>query len=110
MSRAQRGQGMIKMESDYVLCIFVYILFSLRDKRLYVGSTGNLKKRLREHTQGEVRSTQNRRPLKLVYYEVYQDRADAQRREKYLKGGNGRASLKIQLQTCFSALGYKYMK
>ncbi|MEK7583818.1 MAG: GIY-YIG nuclease family protein [Patescibacteria group bacterium] len=89
---------------------FVYILFSLKDRRLYIGFTSNLKKRLLEHTQGEVRSTQNRRPLKLVYYEAYHDRVDAQRREKYLKGGNGRASLKIQLQTCFSTLGYRYIK
>jgi len=34
-------------------------------------STNDLKRRLYEHQSGNVRSTWNRRPLELVYYEVY---------------------------------------
>ena len=76
---------------------------------LYVGLTNDLKRRLAQHSRGETKSTQNRRPLKLIYYEVYSDKKDAERREKYLKGGNGRGQLKIQLQNCLKKLKYKYL-
>jgi len=87
----------------------VYILFSLKDRKLYMGLTADLVIRLKQHKAGQVRSTQNRRPLKLIYYEVYSERNDAERREKYLKGGNGRAGLKIQLRTCLEKLKYRYI-
>ena len=88
---------------------FVYILFSLRDRKLYVGCTNNLEKRIQEHTSGSVISTRERLPLKLIYYEAYLTRAEAERREKYLKGGNGRAQLKIQLSETLKACGYKHL-
>jgi len=45
----------------------------------------NLKLRFEEHNNGSVKSTRNRRPLKLIYYEACLQRDDAIRREKYLK-------------------------
>jgi putative endonuclease len=63
----------------------VYILRSLKDKNLYVGYTNNLKRRLEKHKYGKVKATKNRRPLELVYYEIWKSRAIARRREKYLK-------------------------
>ena len=44
---------------------------SERDNNLYTGSTTNLKRRFDEHNKGRVNSTIDRRPLKLIYYEVY---------------------------------------
>ena len=88
----------------------VYILFSARDKQLYTGMTNNLKRRLQEHKLGEVKSTRDRRPLLLIHYETYRYKSDAERREKYLKGGNGRAALKIQLQDHLKELGYRNRK
>lgn len=87
---------------------YVYILFSLKDKKLYIGFTKNLKKRFLKHRNGEVKSTKNRKPLKLIYYEAYLKEIDAKRREKYLKGGNGRGTLKIQLKNILLELGYRY--
>lgn len=66
---------------------YIYILKSLKDKRLYIGYTSNLKLRYKEHCDGLVKSTVNRKPLELVYYEAYKNKKDAQNREKYLKGG-----------------------
>lgn len=86
---------------------YVYILFSLKDKMLYTGFTSNIKRRLSQHKNGEVKSTTNRRPVKLIYYEVYIFKQDAKKREKYLKGGNGRGELKIQLQQCLKQCGYR---
>ncbi|MCD4704677.1 GIY-YIG nuclease family protein [bacterium] len=88
---------------------YVYILFSLKDKKLYTGFSKNLEKRIIQHKNGSVKSTTNRRPLILIYYEVYLQKIDAEKREKYLKGGNGRASIKIQLKNQLSKLNYKYL-
>lgn len=86
---------------------YVYILFSEKDKQLYTGFTPNLKSRYNAHTNGYVKATKFRRPLKLIYYEAYDKELDARRREKYLKGGNGRETLKTQLKEVFKAFKYK---
>ncbi|HSX40297.1 MAG TPA: GIY-YIG nuclease family protein [Candidatus Saccharimonadales bacterium] len=86
---------------------YVYILFSEKDKLLYTGFSPDLKSRFKAHVNGFVKSTKHRRPLKLIYYESYIKESDARRREKYLKGGNGRAELKKQLKDVFAELGYK---
>lgn len=64
---------------------YVYIMLSMKDERLYVGSTDNLKKRILEHNSGKVRSTKSRIPFKLVYYEAYSAEYDARNRESMLK-------------------------
>ncbi len=76
---------------------YVYVCLSLKDGKLYTGSTNNLERRLSEHAAGKVFSTKSRLPLELVYYEVYKNEKDARLREKYLKGG-GRARRNFKLQ------------
>lgn len=92
-----------------VYMYYVYVLFSHKDRKLYIGSTKNLKERFSQHRRGEVESTKNRRPLKLICSESYLFESDAKRREKYLKGGNGRASLKVQLRDQLKTLNYRYL-
>ncbi|MFZ5559296.1 MAG: GIY-YIG nuclease family protein [Patescibacteria group bacterium] len=87
---------------------YVYILFSHKDGKLYIGYTPDLKMRIKKHNSGYVRATKNRRPLKLIYYESYLEEPDAKRREKFLKGGKGREELKTQLKDCFKELNYEY--
>ncbi|RLC36776.1 GIY-YIG nuclease family protein, partial [candidate division Kazan bacterium] len=53
---------------------YVYILKSEKDGKMYVGSTSNLKRRFYEHNSGKSPSTQNRQPLKLIFYEAYQSK------------------------------------
>ncbi len=76
---------------------YTYVLISLRDKKLYVGYTDNLNKRLTEHNEGKVTSTKNRIPLSLMYYEACRNKQDAIKREKYFKMGYGRRFLKTRL-------------
>ena len=64
---------------------YVYVLKSQLDHGLYIGYTQDLDDRLREHNAGAVTSTQDRRPLDLVYYEAYTSEHDARRREGRLK-------------------------
>jgi len=72
----------------------VYILQSLIDKRTYVGSTINLKERLKQHNSGQVKSTKYRSPLKILFTEVFETLKEARKREKWWKCGAGRSKLK----------------
>lgn len=76
---------------------YVYVLKSKRDNRLYIGSTSNLRLRLKEHKEGFVRSTRYRRPLEFIYCEVYKDERIARKREKQLKSGKAHIGLKERL-------------
>lgn len=74
---------------------YVYVLNSLkRTSFYYIGYTSNLKERIREHNVGKVVSTKHLKPYRLLYYEAFIDKKDAIAREKYLKSGWGRRSLK----------------
>ena len=86
---------------------YVYILFSELDKQLYTGFSEDLKARYEKHKNGFVKATKYRRPLKLIYYEAYINEQDARRREIYLKGGNGKSVLKVQLKEILTKLNYK---
>ena len=92
-------------ETSDVSRYYVYILLSLKDKRLYVGFTTNLKSRLINHAAGKVLSTRNRRPLKLIHYEYFINIKDAKAREVFLKSGAGHNQLKAFLKRTF-----KYIK
>ena len=50
----------------------------------YVGSTGDLEKRIKQHKDGRSRYTHNKN-VKLVYCETYPDRPSAYQRELALK-------------------------
>ena len=78
--------------------IYVYVLFSLKDQKFYVGYTKDLKKRIKDHTDGKVYSTKNRRPLQLIYYEACLAEKDAIHREKYLKTTYGKRYIRNRLR------------
>ena len=70
---------------------YVYILLSKLDGNIYIGSTNNLERRMKEHENGKAKSTINRRPLELKYYCAFKERKTAAAFEKYLKTGSGKA-------------------
>ena len=76
----------------------VYVLLSLKDRKFYIGYTGDLKRRLKEHNSGKNISTKSRLPLKLIYYESHLSKVDAERREKYFKTTKGKSTLKQMLR------------
>jgi len=77
---------------------YCYLLESIRDKSWYIGYSENLKNRFRSHNKGENKTTKNKLPWKLIYYEAYENSLDAKKRERFLKSGSGRKFLKKQLQ------------
>ena len=77
---------------------YTYVIKSLKDGKLYIGHTNNLKKRIEKHNKGFVESTKNRTPFKLLYYEACNDLNSAVKREHSLKTGFGRAYLKRRIK------------
>ena len=69
---------------------YVYIIQSLKTRRLYIGHTANLARRLREHNASRGgRYNRQKGPWKLLYNESHPDRSSAVRRERYLKSTGG---------------------
>jgi len=91
-----RGEGRMPLESFNVM-YYVYILFSRKDYKFYVGSTSDLSRRIAEHKSRKVKSTRNRLPIALVCYEAYCYKSDALAREKFLKSSDGKKDLKRRL-------------
>ena len=63
----------------------MYILYSGKDRNLYVGCTSNLNERIQRHMYGYVQATSHRRPLTLIHHETFLDKAEAFKRERFLK-------------------------
>ena len=82
---------------------YTYVLLSEADRRLYIGATQDLRRRIEQHAAGRVGSTAYRRPLPLVYYEACLSPDDAYRRERYLKSGRGGRYLKPRLACTLSS-------
>jgi len=81
---------------------YVYVLISLKDRKFYVGLTTDLRQRIGRHKYGEVKSTKSRRPLELIHYEYFVNKADAEAREVFLKSGFGREQLRKALKRTLS--------
>ena len=64
---------------------YVYMI-RCKDGSLYSGWTNNLEKRFKNHCKGKgAKYTRGRGPLELVYYEVFEDKREAMRREYEIK-------------------------
>ena len=85
---------------------YVYLLHSKKDNGFYIGYSTDLKRRLSEHRRGASFATKSRGPWKLIYYEAYTEREDAEGREKFLKSGAGRRFLRAQLRHYLRVKGF----
>ena len=81
---------------------YTYVLRSMKDGKLYTGFAKDLKLRFEQHKKRYVHSTENRRPLELIYYEACLSEDDARKREKYLKTHYGKMFLKKRLKSYFT--------
>ena len=73
---------------------YVYILYSGKLNKRYIGYTSDLKSRVKKHNQGKVSFTSKGTPWQLIYYEAFCSKLDAQEEERFLKSGMGRERLK----------------
>lgn len=63
---------------------YIYILFC-DQKIFYVGITNNLKRRLEQHKKKQSSYTKKFSDIKLIYFEKYKLRSQAEKREKQIK-------------------------
>jgi len=74
---------------------YVYML-RCRDDSLYCGWTTDLESRIVQHNAGKgAKYTRSRLPVKLVYFEMYEDRHEALSREWHLKHMKREEKLKL---------------
>lgn len=78
---------------------YVYVLYSKKDRKFYIGLSEDLQERLREHKKGQTFAGSRLRDWRLVYYEVCLSKEDAALRERQLKTGFGRGYLRRRLKT-----------
>jgi putative endonuclease len=88
-----------------VLLIYYVYVIKNRAGKWYTGSTGDLRKRLREHEQGKSTWTKEKGPWEIIYYEACFNEQDARSREIYLKTGMGKRYLKNRLKRSLSLTG-----
>lgn len=64
---------------------YTYIV-KCKDNTLYTGWTNNLEKRIEAHNSGKgAKYTKSRLPVELVYYETFETKEEAMRREFFIK-------------------------
>jgi len=83
---------------------YVYILFSKKLNKKYIGYSSDLTKRLTDHNSGISIYTAKGIPWRLVYYECFVSKVDAQKEEKFLKSGKGRERMKYLLSDYFGRI------
>jgi predicted GIY-YIG superfamily endonuclease len=66
----------------------------LENNDIYVGSTNDLRRRVRSHQNGAVVSTAKYRPVSLKAYVAVENEEIARGLERYLKSGSGKAFAK----------------
>ncbi len=64
----------------------------------YKGFTNNLERRYQQHLDGQgAKYTAMHKPVKIIYYEIFDTEQEAIAREKYFKSGSGREWLKNKI-------------
>ncbi|MBI4992547.1 MAG: GIY-YIG nuclease family protein [Candidatus Magasanikbacteria bacterium] len=80
----------------------IYIL-NLKDGSYYVGSTGNLKQRLKEKEKKRVKTTKNKLPFKLMLTENFDTRRIEKKREYQIKGWKSRTAIERLINKSINA-------
>ncbi len=79
------------LNCDNVCMKYVYLIKSIANPwEYYIGLTGSVKDRLRQHNEGLSTHTARFRPWELVVFVGFVDEGEAGRFERYLKSGSGR--------------------
>ena len=75
---------------------YIYIMTNRNNSVLYTGITNDLKRRVYEHKEKLVDGfTKKYNIIKLVYYEVFEDPANAIMREKQIKAGSRQKKINL---------------
>ena len=81
---------------------YLYILKSIKEGQIYIGSTNNIERRLKEHNRGHTISTRRFIPWRVLYLEKYLTKKEAVRREQQLKKWKSRKRIDTLISRTFS--------
>jgi putative endonuclease len=74
-----------------------YVLYSLKDDKLYKGTCVDLGERYLNHVMGGTTSTKHRRPLVLIYIKKFDAKPEALAYERFVKSLEGGIQLREKL-------------
>ena len=77
----------------------VYILYSEKINKYYIGFSSDVQDRLRKHNNASKGFTNTGRPWIIVYTELFDNKKKAGDREKQLKGWKNRTRLEALIKT-----------
>lgn len=73
----------------------VYVLYSVRFDKIYIGFTSDLEDRFKSHNELATKGwTIKFRPWSILHTEIFDSKSEAMKREKQLKSGGGRAFIR----------------
>ena len=73
---------------------YCYILYSSKLDKYYIGSTGNLEGRLQRHNTSNIGFTSTGKPWEIKYFEIFETKPGAMKRELELKKLKSRTLIK----------------
>jgi putative endonuclease len=75
---------------------YAYMIRSVQFDFHYKGHCEDLTERLKQHNAGLTQSIKKYAPFEVAYYESFETRQEAIKREKYFKSAAGRRFLKLK--------------
>jgi len=76
---------------------YTYVIKSISFDYYYKGFCEDITKRLEQHNSGSTSSNKKYRPFRLVYFETFETKEEAIKREKHFKSAAGRRYLKNKI-------------
>ena len=78
---------------------YAYVLRSKKNNKLYTGHTEDLGRRILEHNtrNDKTKFSCVNGPWELMFFETFNTRSDAMKREKFLKTGKGREYIREKI-------------
>ena len=73
---------------------YTYIVYSLKLDKFYIGSTNNLERRLQDHNRGKSAFAKQGMPWEIKYFEEFNSRKEAYKRELEIKNRKDRNYIK----------------
>ena len=91
--KKRRGQAILGQAVD-IKMFDTYVIKSVMTGKYYIGSSQDLRERVRRHNAGYTKSLQNKGPFELIYVEKYSTKAEVYRRERQIKSYKGGEAFK----------------